>query len=104
MGTAGILLAVAMCCGAPEASAQLFLNIGGPGIGNAPAQGSAGIGTANLGIGGAGSATEDQGPNEPLIGTNRGTNLPLPNQPHGKANWGSGYSLYTAPASVLSPA
>jgi hypothetical protein len=65
MGTVGILLAVAVCSGAPEASAQLFLNIGGPGSGNPPAQGSAGIGTANLGIGGPGSATEVQGLNEP---------------------------------------
>ncbi len=72
MGTVGILLAVAMCCGVPEASAQLFLNIGGPGSGNASARGSAGIGTANLGIGGPGSATEVQGLNEPIIGSNRG--------------------------------
>jgi hypothetical protein len=78
MGTVATLLAVAMCCGAPQASAQLFLNIG-PGN----AQGSAGVGTANLGIGGPGSATEVQGLNEPVIGSNRG--LPLLNQQAGKS-------------------
>jgi hypothetical protein len=77
MGTAGILLAVAMCCGAPEASAQLYLNIG-PGTGDA--QGSAGSGTGNLGIGGPGSATAVQGLNEPVTGSNRGISLPLLNQ------------------------
>jgi hypothetical protein len=76
MGTAGILLAVAMWWGAPEASAQLYLNVG-------PAQGSAGSGTANLGIGGPGSALEVQGLNEP-IGSNRGASLPLLNQQAGK--------------------
>src|SRR2546422_3293085 len=81
MGTAGILLAVAMCCGAPDASAQLYLNIGGPGSGNASSQGSP---TANLGIGGPGSATELQGLNEPVIGSNRGISLPLLNQQAGK--------------------
>jgi hypothetical protein len=79
MGTAGISLAVALCCGAPEASAQLFLNIGG---GNAAGQGNASIGTSNLGIGGPGSATALQGLNEPVIGPNRG--LPLLNQQPGK--------------------
>jgi hypothetical protein len=79
MGTAAILLAVAMCCGAREASAQFYLNIG-PGTGNAS---SAGVGTANLGIGGPGSATEVQGLNEPIIGSNRG--LPLLNQQAGKS-------------------
>jgi hypothetical protein len=80
MGTAGIVLAIAMCCGAPEASAQLFLNMGGPGT-----QGSAGMGTANLGIGGPGTATELQGLNEPVIGSNQGAGLPLLNQQAGKA-------------------
>jgi len=70
MGTAGILLAVATYCGAPEASVQLFLNIGGPG-----AQRSPGI-TDNLGLGGPGSATAVQGLNEPVIGSNRGISLP----------------------------
>jgi hypothetical protein len=102
MGTAGILLAVAMCCGAPEASAQLFLNIGGPGIGNAPAQGSAGIGTSNLGIGGPGSATEVQGLNEPVIGSNRGISLPLLNQQAGKPLGVSGNSTGTAQGSLSS--
>lgn len=81
MGTAGILLAVAMCCSASEASAQLYLNIG-PGNGNAPAQGSAGFGTANIGIGGPGSATAVQ--NEPVIGSNQGISLPLLGQQAGK--------------------
>src|SRR5260370_23203736 len=100
MGTAGILVAVAMCCGAPEASAQLFLNIGGPGSGNPPAQGSAGIGTANLGIGGPGSATEVQGLNEPIIRSNRGISLPLLNQQTGKSLGGSGYSNGTRQGSL----
>jgi hypothetical protein len=58
MRMAGILLAVATCCGATEAGAQLraFVNVG-PGGGNAPAPGSAGLGTAGLGLGGFGSAT-----------------------------------------------
>jgi hypothetical protein len=100
MGTAGILLAGAMCWGAPEASAQLFLNIGGPGSGNAPAQGSAGIGTANLGIGGPGSATEVL--NEPIIGSNRGISLPLLNQQAGKPLGVSGNSTGTAQGSLSS--
>src|SRR5262245_57584523 len=81
MGTAGILLAVAMCCGAPEARAQFYLNVG-PGIGNAPAQGRAGFGTGNLGIGGPGSATAVQ--NEPVTESNQGMGLPLLNQQAGK--------------------
>jgi hypothetical protein len=101
MGMAGILLAVAMCC-APEASAQLFLNIGGPGSGNAPAQGNAGIGTANLGIGGPGSATEVQGLNEPVIGSNRGISLPLLNQQAGKPLGVNGNSTGTAQGSLSS--
>jgi hypothetical protein len=99
MGTAAILLAVAMCCGTPEASAQLFLNIG-PGTGNAPAQGSAGVGTANLGIGGPGSATEVQGLNEPVIGSNRV--LPLLNQQAGKSLGVNGNSTGTAQGSLSS--
>jgi hypothetical protein len=96
MGTAAILLAVAMCCGGPEASAQLFLNVGGPG-----AQGSAGIGTANLGIGGPGSALELQGLNEPVTGSNRGVGLPLLNQPAGQLGV-SGNSTGTAQGSLSS--
>ena len=98
MGTAGILLMIAMCCGAPEASAQLFLNIGGPGSGN----GNAGIGTANLGIGGPGSATEVQGLNEPVIGSNRGISLPLLNQQAGKPLGVNGNSTGTAQGSLSS--
>jgi hypothetical protein len=85
MRVAGIALAVATCCGASEASAQLFLNIGGSGMGNPSAQGSAGIGTSNLGIGGFGSGTAVQGLNEPVIGSNRGVSLPLLNQQAGKS-------------------
>jgi hypothetical protein len=80
IGTAGILLAVAVC-GASDASAQFYLNVG-PGGGNA--QGSAGFGTANIGIGGPGSATAVQGLNEPVIGSNQGVSLPLLNQQAGK--------------------
>jgi len=87
-----------MCCGAPEASAQLFLNIGG---GNAPAQGNAGIGTTNLGIGGPGSATAVQGLNEPVIGSNRG--LLLLNQQAGKPLGVNGNSTGTAQGSLSSP-
>jgi hypothetical protein len=90
-----------MCCSAPEASAQLFLNIG-PGTGNAPAQGSAGIGTANLGIGGPGSATEVQGLNEPVIGSNRGIGLPLLNQQAGKPLGVNGNSAGAAQGSLSS--
>jgi hypothetical protein len=63
MRIVGIALAVATCCGVTEASAQLraYVDVGGPGMGNASAQGSAGLGTAGLGIGGLGSATENLG-------------------------------------------
>jgi hypothetical protein len=99
MGTAGMLLALAMCSSAPEASAQLFLNVGGPGIGNAPAQGSA---TANLGISGPGTATELQGLNEPVIGSNRGVGLPLLNEQAGKPLGLTGNSTGTAQGSLSS--
>ena len=102
MATTGILLAVAMCCGAPEASAQFFLNIGGPGIGNAPAQGNASIGTANIGIGGPGSATQVQGLNDPVIGSNRAVSLPLLNQQVGKPLGVTGNSTSTAQGSLSS--
>jgi hypothetical protein len=75
MGTAGILVAVAMCCGTSAASAQLYLNVG-PGNNSSAQQ----ITTNNLGLGGAGSATQFQGLNEPAIGANRGLSLPLLNQ------------------------
>jgi len=101
MGTAGILLALATCCGADEAGAQLFLNFGGPGIGNS-AQGNAGIGTSNLGIGGPGSATEIQGLNEPVIGSNRGIALPLLNQQAGKSLGVNGNSTGVAQGSLSS--
>jgi hypothetical protein len=79
MGSAGILLAVAMCCGASDASAQFYLNVG-PGVGNPR---SAGFGTANIGIGGPGSATAVQGLNEPVSGSNQGMSLPLNGKPLG---------------------
>jgi hypothetical protein len=94
IGTAGILLAVAMCWGAPEASAQLYLNVG-------PAQGSAGSGTANLGIGGPGSALEIQGLNEP-VGSNRGAGLPLLNQQAGNPLGVNGNPAGTAQGSLSS--
>src|SRR5258708_33062239 len=95
MGTAGILLAVAMCCGAPEASAQLFLNIGGPGSGNAPAQGSAGIGTTNLGIGGPGRATGGQGLHETKLRSKRANSPPSLNPQPGKHAGGMGKTYCT---------
>ena len=98
MGTAGILLAVAVCCGASEASAQFYLNIG-PENSNAPSQGSAGFGTANIGIGGPGSATAVQGLNEPINGSNREVSLPLLNQQAGKPLGVSGNSTGTAQGS-----
>ena len=99
MGTAGILLAVVMCCGAPEASAQLYLNIG-PGNGNALSQGSAGFGTANIGLGGPGSAATVQ--QEPVIGPNQGISLPLLGQQAGKPLGLNGNSTGTAQGSLSS--
>lgn len=97
MGTAGILLAVATCCGASEASAQFYMNVG-PGNGNA--QGSAGFGTANIGIGGPGSATAVQ--REPVIGSNQGIGLPLLGQQAGKPLELNGNSTGTAQGSFSS--
>jgi hypothetical protein len=97
IGTAGILLAAAMCCGASDASAQLYLNVG-PGVGNA--QRSAGFGTANIGVGGPGSATAVQ--NEPVIGSNQGVSLPLLNQQAGKPLGLNGNSTGTAQGSLSS--
>lgn len=99
MGTAGILLAVAMCCGAPEASAQLYLNIGGSGMDNSQTRS---ITTNNLGIGGPGSATEVQGLNEPAFGSNRGISIPLLNQQAGKPLGVTGNSTGTAQGSLSS--
>ena len=96
MGTAGILMAVAMCCGVSEASAQLYLNIG-PGNGNAPSQG---FGTANIGIGGPGSATAVQ--EEPVIRSNQGISLPLLGQQAGKPLGLNGNSTGTAQGSFSS--
>jgi hypothetical protein len=103
MGTAGALLVAAMCCGASEAGAQFYLNVGpgiGPGIGNAPAQGSAGFGTGNIGLGGPGSATAVQ--NEPVIGSNQGVSLPLLGQQAGKPLGLNGNSAGAAQGSLSS--
>src|ERR1700688_1965799 len=54
MRNAGIVLVVATCFGATEASAQLYLNITG---GNTTEPGIAGLGTAGPGMGGVGSPT-----------------------------------------------
>jgi hypothetical protein len=98
MGSAVILLAAATCCGASEASAQLFLNFGGPGSGT---HGNAGIGTSNLGIGGPGSATAVQGLNEPVIGSNSGLSFPLLG-PAGKPLGVNGNSAGTPQGSLSS--
>lgn len=92
---AAILLAVATCCGGPEASAQLFLNFG------QPAQRSPGI-TDNLGLGGPGSATQMQGLNEPVIGSSRGLGLPLLDPQAGKPLGVNGNPVGTAQGSLSS--
>jgi hypothetical protein len=88
MRIAGIVLAVATCCGASEASAQLRAyvgpSVGGPGFGNAPAPGSAGLGTAGLGLGGFGSANGTLGLGATDTGSSQGLSLPL-NQGSGNA-------------------
>ena len=101
IGTAGILLAVATCCGAPKADAQLYLNFGGSGMDNTPAQ-TRSISTSNLGLGGAGSATAIQGLNEPAIGSNRGISFPLLNQQAGKPLGVTGDSTGKAQGSISS--
>jgi hypothetical protein len=99
MGTAGILLALAMCCSASEASAQFYLNVG-PGNGNGLSQGSAGFGTSDIGIGGPGSATAVQ--KEPVIGSNQGASLPLLGQQAGKPLGVNGNPTGTAQGSLSS--
>jgi hypothetical protein len=83
---AGLVLAIATCGGASDASAQFRAyvgpSVGGPGFGNAPAPGSAGLGTAGLGVGGFGSATENLSGAAP---GDTGLSLPLQNQGAGKA-------------------
>jgi hypothetical protein len=105
MTIAGILLAVATCCGATEASAQLnaFVNVGGPG--NAPAPGSAGLGTSGLGLGGFGSATESLGGpglGDASIGSSPGLSLPLLNQGAGNALGVTGSAAGAAQGSLSS--
>ena len=102
MRIAGIVLAVATCCGASEASAQLYLNITG---GNAPAPGIAGLGTtgpgmgvigspagnpASLGIGGAG------------FGSSQGLSIPLFNQGAGNGVGVARKAAGTPPGSLSS--
>lgn len=77
MGTAGILVLAAMGCSIPQASAQLFMSVGG---GSSTAQGT----TSNIGIGGPGSATSVQGLNAPMTGSNGSTDFPLLGQQLGK--------------------
>src|SRR5208283_3970105 len=106
MRIAGILLAVATCCGATAASAQLraFVNVG-PGGGNAPAPGSASLGTAGLGLGGFGSATENLGRpglGDAGIGSSPGLSLPLLNQGAGNGLGVTGNAAPTAQGSLSS--
>jgi hypothetical protein len=107
MRMAGILLAVAGCCSATDASAQLraFVNVGGPGSGNAPAPGSAGLGTAGLGLGGFGSATENLGRpglGDAGIGSSPGLSFPLLNQGAGNGLGVTGNAAGTAQGSLSS--
>jgi hypothetical protein len=96
-GIAGLVLVVATCCGASQASAQeirayMGPSVGGPGFGNAPAPGSAGLGTAGLGLGGFGSATENLGLGDTATGSSPRLSLPLLNQGSG-LNQDSGKAL-----------
>ena len=89
MRIAGLVLAVATCCGVPNATrsirAYVGPSVGGPGFGNAPAPGSAGLGTAGLGLGGFGSATQNLGLGDTGTGSSQGLSLPLLNQGSGNA-------------------
>jgi hypothetical protein len=105
MTIAGILLAAATCCGATEASAQFRAFVNGPGIGNAPAPGSAGLGTAGLGLGGFGSATESLGGpglGDAGIRSSQGLSFPLLDQGAGKALGVTGNAAGTAQGSLSS--
>jgi hypothetical protein len=105
MTIAGILLAVATCCGATEASAQFRAFVNGPGIGNAQAPGSAGLGTSGLGLGGFGSATESLGGpglGDASIGSSPGLSLPLLNQGAGNALGVTGSAAGAAQGSLSS--
>ena len=105
MRIAGLSLAVAICCGATPAGAQLraFVNVGGPG--NAPAPGSAGLGTSGLGLGGFGSATESLGGpglGDAGIGSSPGLSFPLLDQGAGNALGVTGNATGTAQGSLSS--
>ncbi len=81
MRIAGLVLAIAICGGATQASAQFRAYVGpSPGFGSQPAPGSAGQGTAGLGLGGFGSATENMGLGDNATGSSQGFGLPLRNQ------------------------
>jgi hypothetical protein len=100
MRIAGFVLAIATCCGASEVSAQLFLNIGG---GNAPAPGSAGLGT-----GGPGTSGIVSSPGNPAelrlggVGSSRWLSIPLLNQGAGNAMGVTGNAAGTARGSPSS--
>lgn len=95
MGTAAVVLAAATCCGAVEASAQLFLDVGSR-------NGNAGI-TSNIGTGGPGSAAAVEGLNEPVIGSNR-SSVPLFNQDAGRPLGVNGNPAGTGQGSLSSAA
>ena len=94
MGSAAALLTVAMCCSAPDASAQLFLDVGSGNRNLSP--------TANIGTGGPGSATAIQGLNEPVGGANREVALPWLNQPGDKSLGVTGNAAGTLQGSLSS--
>src|SRR5215470_4144279 len=88
MRIAGLVLAIATCCGAGEASAQLFLNLSG---GNAPAPGSAGSGVGSPTGNPAELRLGDTG-----TGSSHGLNIPLLNQGAGNAVGVTGNAVGTA--------
>jgi len=88
MRIAGFVLAVATCCGAGEASAQVFLNLSG---GNAPAPGSAGSGIGSPTGNPAELRLGDTG-----IGSSHGLSIPLLNQGAGNAAGVTGNAVGTA--------
>jgi hypothetical protein len=75
MRIAGVVLAIALCAAATQASAQMRVFMGPGGNNNNQAPGSAGLGTAGLGLGGFGSATESIREPDPNAGSNQGLNF-----------------------------
>jgi hypothetical protein len=106
MRVAGIMLAVAICCGGTQAGAQVRVFVGpsagGPGFGNTSAPGSAGLGTAGLGLGGFGSATENMGLGDAGTRSSPGLSLPLLNQ--GAGNAGNALGVTGNPAGTVGTA